>query len=204
MSNILRPLKIAKLKDDNIGTFDIETRRDVKTGTANAKNFLYGVVYDGEKYQTFWDSDLMFAEMCRRKYKGWKWFAHNAEYDLSGLMENIITDSDEPPLYNDSRFIFYKKTIYSRDTGRVTKDGKPIIHNEHITFLDSMKYFQTKLSSLGEGIGLKKLVDQHLGAMPSGPQSQAKCRRGLAFAVTGIDLYESFIEHGYMITTENH
>lgn len=193
MTHILRPQEVSdKLRVKNIGTFDIETFRDEKTGTANAKNFLYGVVYDGLKYFVFHDHTEMFNFMCRRKYKGWTWFAHNAEYDLNGLLENIITDSDRPPLYNKSRFIQYKKVIYQRDTGRTTKTGEKIIHKEHVVFQDSMNYFQTKLANIGEGIGLKK-IDITLDEIERADhKSISYCKRDCKVLYKALGLFTDF------------
>lgn len=150
-------MRILKVKDipktfkkNKFGTFDIETKRDVKTGGANANNFIYGVVFDGKIKHIFHDKNKMFNFMCLRKFKGFKWFAHKAEYDLNGLMENIIKDTDKV-LFADSRLIFAERIIHTRT------DKKGHTHNEKVVFMDSMNYFQTSLANIGHGIGYKKI-----------------------------------------------
>ena len=87
-------------------------------------------------------------------FEGYSFYAHNSEYDLSGLLENIISSLNYPDdkiLYSGSNLISLSKCV------RKQKNGKKADKKYYVTFLDSINYFKSSLEALGEAIGLKKL-----------------------------------------------
>jgi len=146
--------KIEKLKPSNkeykYGVFDIET------AGLNAKAFKFGVVKVDGTHFVFEDKEKMLNFMLKKEYEGYNFYAHNGEYDLSGLFENIIGDlkPEDSILYSGSNLISLKICTRKESNGKNHKEKR-----FYVTFLDSMNYFQTSLENLGNAIGMKKLKE---------------------------------------------
>jgi hypothetical protein len=145
--------QVSRLKpqktDFPFGVFDIETEG------LNAKKFKFGVVKVNKKHHIFTDRVEMLNFML--SYEGYSFFAHNSEYDLSGLFENIIGDLNYPDdsiVYSGSSLIQLSKCVKKTKVGKQQK-----IKRVYVNFLDSMNYFKTSLGALGDAIGIKKLKE---------------------------------------------
>jgi len=128
------------------GVFDIETEG------LNAKAFKFGIVKVNGKHNLFTDKNEMLNFML--SFPGYSFYAHNSEYDLSGLLENIIsslTYPDDKILFSGSSLIQLQKCV------KKVKNGNKPDKKIYVNFLDSMNYFKSSLESIGEAIGLKKL-----------------------------------------------
>ena len=138
-----------KKKRWKFGAFDIET------WGLDATKFAFGVVVWNEqlscgelhmKKQVFFDKEEMFNFMISRKFKGYIWFAHNINYDLSGLLGNYLLKENFNVLLGNGRVI---NGTYQKEYG----NGK----NYKIYFRDSMNFFNVKLETLGKSLGYNKL-----------------------------------------------
>lgn len=135
----LRPISLGK-KSKTFYVFDIETGRRRSDGSieyflsARPEHFIFGVIY-GENYRRVIYSVKEFKQEFRKKrYKNKLVFAHNAEYDLSGIYGNIY--------YLDRSAIFNGKFITCT--------------NGNIKFADSFNLLPTSVKKLGELLGYPK------------------------------------------------
>lgn len=176
--------------DFPFGVFDIET------DGLNAKKFVFGVVkVDGVHY-TFTDKTEMLDFML--KFEGYSFFAHNSEYDLSGLFENIISDLNYPDdriLYSGSNLIMLQKCTYSYYNKKTRKTQR-----KFVSFFDSLNYFKINLAGLGQGIGLKKLVDivdyEHL---KFNPQTEYYCKRDCDILEKALNMFFDLLQNRFHI-----
>jgi hypothetical protein len=136
----LRPKKLGR----NSKTFfvlDVETGIRHPDGTieymlsARPEHFIFGVIFGAEGFKHFESIAEMQKELRKRKYKNKIVYAHNAEYDLSCLFDNIY--------YLDPRACFNGKFISC--TNGVAKFG------------DSFNIMPTSVKKLGDLLGLPKL-----------------------------------------------
>lgn len=140
-----------------IVTYDIETLGLVP------KNFLYGVVNYGHSTKVFTDKHEMLNDMISRKNKGKVFFAHNCEFDLSGLIDqnlfkffpNIKKQMDNP-LYRGSNFIAAKYPIFEKLLG-YNSDGTEKWYREYIRFWDSIRILQSSLDNIGGTLNYPKM-----------------------------------------------
>lgn len=130
---------------------------DIETLGLEPINFLYGIVYYGDTYKVFLDRDNMFDEMTSRKNKGKILFAHNCEFDLTGITNNNVFKSFEDVLFRGSHFIAAKKVVSKRKTGKFDKNGNEIIHNQFVRFWDSIRILMSSLGKIGDILGYPKL-----------------------------------------------
>ncbi|MFA5297635.1 MAG: DNA polymerase [Lutibacter sp.] len=79
---------------------------DVETNSLRAKSdaFIFGVVYSHNYIQVIYSVDEFKKEFLKDRYKRKKVFAHNAEYDLSVIYDNIY-NFDKQAIFNN-RFIY--------------------------------------------------------------------------------------------------
>lgn len=145
----LRPTKFGR-KSNKFYVFDIETGKDYKDGTgrieyflsARPENFIFGAVYGPDGFCKVIHSVKEFQrEFLKKRYKNKIVYAHNAEYDLSGIFDNI----------------------YLMDPGAVFNGKFVTCTNGNCKFADSFNLLPTSVKKLGELIGLNK---QRLGQVP--------------------------------------
>ncbi len=133
--------KPVKSKIERIGVFDTET-----WGLdARQEAFAMGVCLWNEsgemQKKVFFDRQEMADFMVSRKFRGYTWYAHNAEYDLLVIYGNYMNlEGFDSPVYAGSRFISLKNT-----------DQK-----NSVVFNDSLNLFPVSLAQLGKEIGLAK------------------------------------------------
>lgn len=109
---------------------------DVETNGLRAKSdaFKFGVIYGKDFIQVLYSVEEFKAEFLKPRYKNKKVFAHNAEYDLSVIYDNIFNF--------DKEAIFNNRFIYA--TNGVCK------------FADSMNIFPGSVKRIGELLGKQK------------------------------------------------
>jgi DNA polymerase type B, organellar and viral len=126
--NTLKPNN--KLYEKEYFVFDTETRGL----RAKSDAFIFGVVYGFDTCEILYSVEDFKCEFLKPKYKRKKVFAHNAEYDLNVIYDNI---------YNlDKEAIFNGKFICAT--------------NGNCTFADSLNIFRTSVKNLGQIIGKEK------------------------------------------------
>jgi hypothetical protein len=132
---------LQKLKEKNINISDQFYVFDTETNGLRAQSdaFIFGVLYGENTLEVFYSVKEFKEEFKKPKYKKKKIFAHNAEYDLGVIYDNI---------YNiDKEAVFNGKFICCT--------------NGNCMFADSMNIFSTSVKKIGEMLGLKKLeIDQ--------------------------------------------
>ena len=127
-----------KNEEYRFGTFDIET------WGLDATKFAFGVCMWQTKdrkfqQQVFFDNEAMIEFMISNKFKGYKWYAHNAgKFDLIGLLGNYLEDPRFKVIINSGRLISMKH-----------KQNK-------IQFIDSLNLFNTSLENIGKAMNLSK------------------------------------------------
>jgi len=127
----LQPLKRREKLFTDFFVFDTETNGL----RAKPDAFIFGVVY-GHNYQKVIHSVEEFKkEFQHERYKRKKVFAHNAEYDLNVIYENIYSV--------DRKAIFNGKFICCT--------------NGNCTFADSMNIYPTSVKEIGRVSGLEKM-----------------------------------------------
>lgn len=121
--------------------FDTETKiRDEKTGlykyglSAKSKSFCFGVIVGYNYTKVIKTVDEFREEFLSLKYKGKICFAHNAEYDLNVIYDNIYK--------LDSKAVFNGKFITAT--------------NGNTRFADSMNVYNFSVKRLGEILQNKK------------------------------------------------
>lgn len=139
----LRPLKLNKRSKDFF-VFDVETGIIKEDGTieyflsARPESFIFGCVYgcvNGKEFiKIFHNHTELKNEFLKKRYKGKIVYAHNAEYDLSCLFNNIYL-ADNEAIFN-GKFITMTNGICK--------------------FADSYNILPTSLKKIGEMIGLPK------------------------------------------------
>lgn len=164
----------------HIGTFDIET--GVLDGRQKA--FAFGVVYVRGKYSVFRDPGEMVRFMVQRAFKGYTFYAHNANFDLTGLFGQYY------------------------DVGQVISNGTRVIklsvpipgsNRNYVNFSDSMVYFNFPLKKLGEIVGLEKLdidfnnPDDVKEVLSASPRAVDYCKRDCEIVYKGLRLYEEVV-----------
>lgn len=80
----------------NLGAFDIE-------GVGGPNGFVLGGVKTSDTYETFTHPSPMIDYMRQRKFKSYRFFAHNLTYDY-GILEPYLTKLDYPLLINGRVF----------------------------------------------------------------------------------------------------
>lgn len=99
------------------------------------KNLAFGVIYGFNFTKIIRTPKDFKNEFKKDFYKNKKIFAHNAEYDLSSIFGNVITELDESAVFN----------------------GKFISCNYHKTqFCDSTNLYPASLDKIGELLNLPK------------------------------------------------
>ena len=132
---ILHPIedKPAKNMHKKFFVIDIETKNGL---SPKPDNFVFAVIY-GHKYsKVLYSVDEVKEELLRGKYRGKYVFAHNAEFDLSGIFGNVILDVDNSAIFN-GKFI-------------MAKYGK-------VKLVDSTNILLVGVKKLGDILGLPKL-----------------------------------------------
>lgn len=117
-----------------IGAFDIE-------GVGGPDGFESGAILVDGEYLTFDTPQAMVACMKRRKYKGYRFAAHNLMYDF-GILEPYLSKQDYPLLLNGRPF---KVSLY-------TSPKSPAYMVDNLLFAAGLS-----LKKLGQTIGLPKL-----------------------------------------------
>ncbi len=123
----------------NFYVFDVETglRKNNKiTWQLNARpeSFIFGVIYGFNFTKVIHSLKELRLEFLKRRYKGCKVYAHNAEYDLTTVYGNIF--------HLDNEAIFNGKFI--------------TCSNGNCTFADSMNIYQASVKKIGEMLGKSK------------------------------------------------
>lgn len=138
---ILKPQSRARKTLDDFFVFDTETGDTLKNGdvkwklNARPESFIFGCVV-GVNYRRVITSVREFQqEFHHPRYKGKTVFAHNAEYDLNVIFDNIYRF--------DNRAIFNGRFISAT--------------NGNCTFADSMNILKMSVAKIGEQLGFPKL-----------------------------------------------
>ncbi len=97
--------------------------------------FIFGVVYGYDYQKVIYSREEFIQEFKNKRYLKKKVFAHNAEFDLNVLYDNIF-QLDGEAIFNGSRFI--------------------CCSNQVCTFADSMNIFPTSVKKIGNMIGMSK------------------------------------------------
>ena len=142
---------------------------DIETLGLEPNNFLYGIVYyKPDDYKVFTDRKSMLNEMIQRKNKGKVFFAHNCEYDLTGLIpQNLFKFFPQyfifqtNPLYRGSNFISAKYHVF-----RKRKYNK--VYREYVYFWDSYRILLSSLKRIGEILGFEKISTPTVLKNPDG------------------------------------
>ncbi|MBD3829022.1 MAG: hypothetical protein IE890_00920 [Arcobacter sp.] len=119
---------------------------DIETWGLNANKFALGVCMWQEKdgrieKETFFNKEEMALFMTSRKFKGYRWYAHNGgSYDLVGLFGNYLNNENFKVLINSGRLI---SAVYMKS-------------NYKIHFLDSLNIFNSSLSKIGDALKMPK------------------------------------------------
>jgi hypothetical protein len=132
---VLHPLPERKKRDysKDFYVIDIETKNGL---SPKPDNFVFGVIYGRDVTMVMRSVDEFYKELSKRKYRNKKIFAHNGEFDFSGIFGNIILNVDNSSIFN-GKFISAK-------------------YND-VTLCDSFNVLPTSVKKLGELIGLEKL-----------------------------------------------
>jgi len=136
----VRPLKRVKgVSRRRIGVIDIET------WGLSPKDFALGVViHDSNKglvVKRFDNPDTMRDYIFSRTCRGIRFYGHNVQYDLLGIMDNPLTFFDKV-LFSKSQFIMGVKKVTEKD---------------NVTVVDSGNLFKTSLRNIGQSLGYEKL-----------------------------------------------
>lgn len=123
--------------DSKYFVIDIETQ-GLK---ATPKTFLFCCIYGKNFKKVCMSVEEIKKELLHRRYRGKYIFAHNAEFDLTGIYGNILQNLDSKAIFN-GKFI--------------------CATNENCTFADSMNIIQGTVKSIGESIGIKKTLTYEL------------------------------------------
>lgn len=119
---------------------------DIETWGLNANKFALGVCMwqekDGEiNEKVFFDKESMTQFMISRRFKGYRWYAHNGgSYDMIGLFGNYLNNENFKVLINSGRLI---SATYSKNKYK-------------IFFLDSLNIFNSSLAKIGQALGKEK------------------------------------------------
>jgi|WetSurMetagenome_2_1015567.scaffolds.fasta_scaffold02016_17 hypothetical protein len=120
----------ARFFADEFYVFDVET-----TGLrAKSDAFVFGVIYGHNFVKVLYSVEDFKKEFLNERYKKRKVFAHNAEFDLSVIYDNIFI--------MDNKAIFNGKFICAT--------------NGNCLFADSLNIFETSVKVLGKMVGLEK------------------------------------------------
>lgn len=138
-----RPKKLGK-KSKEFYVFDVETGEVDNNGnihymlSARPEHFIFGVVYGKNYYRVITTVESFRREFKKKRYKNKIVYAHNAEYDLSCIFDNIYK-ADPTAIFN-GKFI--------------------CMSNKNCSFADSYNILPTSVRNLGELLGIPK---QELG-----------------------------------------
>ena len=135
MNKTLYPLsdETERNLDNKYFVFDIETQ-GLK---ATPESFLFCCIYSKNYKKTCFSVAEIKKELLHRRYRGKYVFAHNAEFDLTGIYGNILKFLDQKAIFN----------------------GKFICATNGVcTFADSHNIIQGSVASIGESIGIKKTL----------------------------------------------
>lgn len=132
---VLHPLTEKKKGDlkKQFFVIDIETKNGL---SPKPDNFIFGVIYGDNFINVLYTIDDFYKELSKRKYRAKKVFAHNGEFDYSGIFGNIILNVDNAAIFN-GKFISAKYN--------------------NVTLCDSMNVLPTSVKKLGELLGIEKL-----------------------------------------------
>lgn len=110
---------------------------DTETQGLRAKSdaFLFGVIYGHNFQKVIYSVEDFKKEFQDKRYKGKKVFAHNAEYDLNVIYDNIY--------FFDPKAIFNNRFICAT--------------NGNCLFADSMNIYPSSVKKIGEMMNLKKM-----------------------------------------------
>lgn len=133
---------VSKINDDFF-VFDTET--GIRNGNkihyklkGNPAGFIFGCIYgkvDGREYKrTIFSVDEFLQEFKKEIYTDKHVFAHNAEYDLNTIFQNIYVA--DPQAKFNGKFI--------------------CMSNDNAIFADSLNIFQTSVAEIGKMIGVSK------------------------------------------------
>lgn len=171
----MRPLKLGR-RSRTFYVFDTETGTVDKDGniqymlSARPEHLIFGCVY-GEGYTRVLYSAKEFQdEFKKKRYKNKMVYAHNAEYDLSAVYDNIYL-MDGNAIFNGK---FISASSYVKNSKYFTKHS-PSCKTNHIIdnkcpnclfdpreflpnakFVDSFNLMPAKVEKLGELLGLPK------------------------------------------------
>lgn len=133
----LRPL--VKIQNDFF-VFDTETGEKTESQMryelcGRPEKFIFGVIYGWDHCVVINSLDEFKRELMKPIYKDKKMFAHNAEYDLNTLYDNIFF-MDNEAIFNGSSFI--------------------TATNGNCIFADSMNFMKTSVKKIGTMLGSEK------------------------------------------------
>jgi hypothetical protein len=136
--NSLKPLRHTTKLMNDFYVFDSET--GIKKGNfihwSLTGKFIFGVIYGYNYTKVIHSKQELIDEFKNPRYKGKKVFAHNAEFDLTILFDNIYK------VFPDAIF-----------------NGKFIsCSNGNCTFADSLNIYRSSAKVIGEMLGMPKTM----------------------------------------------
>jgi len=176
----------AKSRNNLIGVFDTET-----WGLdARPQAFAMGVCEwkQGQAIdrKIFFNREEMASFMIEKRFQGYTWYAHNAEYDLLVLYGNFLRLEDfSIPIYAGSRFILWEY----------------LKHHKRIYFNDSMNLFQASLAQIGREIGLKKGDTPSKFINPG--EDRTITEKDVEYCVRDVDIVMKAIDNFYDFCYDN-
>lgn len=158
--NSLKPLRHSTRLMDDFYVFDTEVGHIKNRNGKRYINwsltgkFIFGVVYGKNFTKVIHSKKELINEFKEPRYKGKKVFAHNAEFDLTILFDNI--------------FVAFPDAIFN---------GKFIsCSNGNCTFADSLNIYRTSAKVIGEMLGIQKTGMQGRGQYATTNWSDKKQR----------------------------
>jgi hypothetical protein len=174
----------------NFGVFDIETSKE------SAKDFRLGcIIVNGFQYR-FSDKNEMLTFLLKDEYIGYRWYAHNVEYDLSGFYKNILTIPESKILMNGSRFIELKiiKSNIKNGIDKRTKNKKQKTKKTYIRFWDTFNLIPLSLKKIGKIFNLPKLKYQEMEIENNTDAAFEYCLRDCEITHLIVERYHQYCE----------
>lgn len=181
---------------EKIVVFDTETTRimdeDFQVERFSPK-MIFGVLYDGANFIRFKEGEEdKVKEICSQYAdKGYKIVAHNLEFDLLRLVDNVFRDAES---------VLFRNRILS---ATFKWSGK-----QKVVWIDSMNVLSTSVEQIGKMLGRPKRIDladynKYVSGYIPSDADWLYCEEDCAIVYDGIKFLKSHIENmgGYLKLT---